>query len=158
MVRIILLLAHVVTVYLSSNRMPGAVPWLILHHLISTYCRRNTYVRISPSSRLSQTESQICSDRHDRGDKSWVSRSNRRIHGYSWKLARIARIGCFKYRQSRSSRAWPDHSTSFPRCLTSLPGQRNSKNNYEELSTKDGDERHRGSNCLVSPRSFGEDV
>ena len=155
---ITLLLAHVVTVYLSSNRMPGAVPWLILHRFISTYCRRNTYVRISPPTRLSQTESQIYSDCHGRSDQSWVSRSNRRIHGYSSKLARIARIGCFKYRRSRSSRAWPDHSTSFPRCSTSIPGQRTCKNNHAELSTKDGDERHRGPNCLVSARSFGEDV
>ncbi len=154
----ILLLAHVVTVYLPSDRMPGALPWLILHRFISTYCRRNAYVRISPPTRLSQTESQIYSDRHDRSDQSWVSRSNRRIHGHPSKLARIARIGCFKYRHSRSSRARPDNSTSFPRCSTSIPRQRTSKNNYEELSTKDGDERHRGSNCLVSTRSFGEDV
>ena len=154
----ILLLAHVVTVYLPSNRMPGAVPWLILHHIVSTYCRRNTYVQISPPTRLCQTEPQICSDRHDRSDQSWVLRSNRRIHGYTSKLARIARIGCFRYRRSRSSRAWPDHSTSFPGCFTSIPGQRFSKNNYEELSTKNGDERYRGSNCLVSAQSFGEDV
>ena len=158
MIHIILLLAHVVTVYLSSNRMPGAVPWLILHRFISTYCRRSTYVRIGPPTGLSQTESQIYSDRHDRSDQSWVSRSNRRVHGFPSKLARLTRIGSFKYRRSRSSRAWPDHSTSLPRCFTSIPGQGTSKNNYEELSTKDGDERHRGPNCLVSARSFGEDV